>query len=124
MYAAQNIRFDGYMGSDDDGGHYASGADGVDTAFVGNQSKRSYTKVKDGVIDDLIERVWIRLDLPIHAVTLAGYPLREAMFEDFQSASNVYTLGGGFPENTPDTSSFYRRVRNLQTFFKREHHYA
>jgi uncharacterized protein YijF (DUF1287 family) len=123
-YAAQGIRFDGYMGSDDDGRHYASAADGKDVAFVGDRPSRSYLEKTNGVPDDMNERVWICLDLPIHSVTLAGYPLREAMFEDFHLVPGVYTLGGGFPENTPDTLHFFRRVRNLRTFFKRKQQYV
>lgn len=124
VYAGQKIHFDGYMGSTDDGKHYATAADGEDGAWWGDSVHARYYKVTDGRADDAGERVWICLDLPVHAFTLAGYPLREAIAEDFSSATEVYTIGGTFPENVPTTQAFFRRVRNLRTFFERKQKYV
>jgi hypothetical protein len=122
-YARQGIRFDGYMGSDDDGQHYDAAADGVDAAYIGNAETRSYRVHRDGVVDDLNERVWICLDLPVHAVTLAGFPIRRAMADDFHRAPEIYTLRGTFPENVPTVMYYYRRVRNLRTYLERRQIY-
>jgi hypothetical protein len=124
VYADQKIRFDGYMGSTDDGRHYGAAADGQDGAWWGDSVNARYNEVTDGQVDDAGERLWICLDLPVHAVTLGGYPLREAIAEDFQSAPEIYTIGGTFSENVPTTAAFFRRVRNLRTFLQRKQHYA
>ncbi len=124
VYADQKIHFDGYMGSTDDGKHYAAAADGQDGAWWGDSVHLRYNKVADGHVDDVGERAWICLDLPVHAVTLAGYPLREAIAEDFSLATDVYTIGGTFPENIPTTQAFFRRVRNIRTFFARQQKYV
>ena len=124
VYADQKIRFDGYMGSNDDGAHYRAAADGLDNAFYGDAQRVGYREVADGVADDLTERTWICLDLPVHAVTLAGYPLRAAMTRDYHDATDIYTLGGTFSENRPVTQYFFRRVRNLRTFLERHQLYV
>lgn len=124
VYADQKIRFDGYMGSTDDGSHYKAAADGIDAAWVGDSVRARYGKSTDGVIDDVGERLWICLDLPVHAFTLAGYPIREAMAEDFHAATDVYTIGGTFSENLPTTQAYFRRVRNMRTFFQRQQKYV
>lgn len=120
VYADQKIRFDGYLGSSDDGQHYRAASDGVDAAWIGDSVNARYVELQDGVVDDLNERVWICLDFPVHALTLAGYPIREAMTDDYYAAVDVYTIGGTFPENVPITQSYFRRVRNIQTFFQRQ----
>jgi len=124
VYADQKIRFDGYMGSMDDGKHYAAASDGQDGAWWGDGVHARYNKLKDGQADDTSERVWICLDLPVHAVTLAGFPLREAIADDFQNAPEIYTIGGTFSENVPTTALFFRRVRNLRTFLERKQKFA
>lgn len=118
VYASQKIRFDGYLGSEDDGRHYLTAADGLDNAYYGDPATHSYRVVENGEVDDLTERTMICLDLPVHAITLAGYPLREAMVADWQNRKYEYTLGGAFPENAPETEFFFRRVRNIRTFFR------
>jgi hypothetical protein len=124
VYADQGIRFDGYMGSDDDGKHYGTASDGLDNAFYGDAQNVGYREVANGEIDDLTERTWICLDLPVHALTLAGYPLRAAMTRDYHDATYTYTLGGAFSENRPVTQFFFRRVRNLRTFLERHQRYV
>jgi hypothetical protein len=123
-YADQQIRFDGYMGSTDDGRHYRTAADGLDNAYYGDAQRVTYREVKNGEIDDLTERTWICLDLPVHAITLAGYPLRPAIVNDYYAARDLYTLGETFPENVPKTEYFFRRVRNLRTFLERHQKYV
>jgi hypothetical protein len=123
-YAWQLVRFDGYFGSEDDGQHYLTAADGKDNAYYGVPSKETYRVVKNGVPDDLRERVWICLDLPVHAITIAGFPLREAMKADFQEAESVYTIDGTFPANIPTSHHYFRRVRNLQLYCQRKQQYA
>lgn len=124
VYADQKIRFDGYMGSNDDGQHYRAASDGMDTAWIGDSVNARYVESKDGVVDDLGERVWICLDLPVHALTLAGYPIREAMVDDFHLAKQFYTIEGTFSENVPTTQAYFRRVRNMRTFFQRQQKYV
>lgn len=123
-YSKQGIRFDGYIGSDDDGQHYDAAADGEDIAYVGLKELGGYREEKDGVVDGLNERVWICLDLPVHAVTLAGFPLRQAMYDDFHVDAERYTMQGNFPENVPEVQYFFRRVRNLRIYFERQQKYA
>ncbi len=124
VYADQHIRFDGYMGSDDDGQHYRAAADGLDNAYYGEAQRAGYRVVANGEADDVTERTWICLDLPVHAITLAGYPLRAAIASDYAAATDLYTLGGTFPENQPITQFFFRRVRNLRLFLQREQQYV
>jgi len=124
VYADQRIRFDGYMGSNDDGRHYRAASDGIDTAYIGDSVGARYVESKDGVVDDVGERVWICLDLPVHALTLAGYPIREAMVDDFHLASQFYTIEGTFSENVPTVQAYFRRVRNMRTFFQRQQKYV
>lgn len=124
VYADQKIRFDGYMGSTDDGSHYKAAADGIDAAWMGDSVGAQYVQSSDGVVDDAGERVWICLDLPVHALTLAGYPMREAMADDFNLATDTYTIGGTFSENVPTTQAYFRRVRNMKTFFQRQQKYV
>ncbi len=123
-YAWQAIRFDGYFGSDDDGAHYLTAADGKDAAYYGNAAKRTYRAVRNGVADDLRERVWICLDLPVHAITMAGFPLREALVADYEEAEAVYTIAGTFSENKPTSHHFFRRVKNVQQYFQRKQFYV
>lgn len=124
MYAWQMVRFDGYFGSDDDGGHYLTAADGKDGAYYGNPVKKSYNVIRNRVADDLRERVWICLDLPVHSIAMAGFPLREALASDFAEAKFEYTIGGSFAENVPTSHHFFRRIRNVQLYFQRKQHYA
>lgn len=123
-YAWQAIRFDGYFGSDDDGAHYLTAADGKDAAYYGNAVKRSYRAVRNGVADDLRERVWICLDLPVHSITMAGFPLREALVADYLEAEAVYTISGTFSDNKPTSHHFFRRVKNVQLYFQRKQFYV
>jgi hypothetical protein len=124
VYADQKIRFDGYMSSDDDGSHYLTAADGLDNAYYGDPLRRGYREVANGEVDDLTERSWICMDLPVHAFTLAGYPLREAIMSDYHRAPDAYTLGGTFLHNEPKTDYFFRRVRTVHTFFQRNQLYV
>lgn len=124
VYADQNIRFDGYMGSDDDGKRYRTAADGLDNAFYGDASIAGYREVANGEVDDFAERTMICMDLPVHSIVLAGYPLREAIMSDYHTAKDAYTIGGTFLFNEPKTDYFFRRVRTVQTFLQRNHLYA
>lgn len=124
VYADQQIRFDGYLGSEDDGKHYRAAADGLDNAFYGDAAVLGYREVANGEIDDIRERTWICMDLPVHSFTLAGYPLREAIMADYYNAREAYTIGGTFLHNEPKTDFFFRRVRTLHTFLKRNHTYV
>ncbi len=124
VYAAQAIRFDGYFGSSDDGKHYPAAADGLDAAYYGRAETSDYGVRRDGVADDLTERVWICIDLLVHAYTLAGFPLREAMLQDYAENEGLYTLDGGFPENRPTSHHFFRRVRNVVLYLQRHHVYS
>ena len=124
MYARQGIRFDGYFGSDDDGRHYHAAADGEDGAYYGNAETGTYRKVADGHPDDLKERVWICLDVFVHSYTLAGFPLRAALVADYERRKDTYTIGGTFPENDPKSMWFFRRIRNVQNYFRHHQHYS
>jgi hypothetical protein len=124
VYSDQNIRFDGYMGSDDDGMHYTAAADGADKAYYGDTENKTYYVVCNREADDLSERAWVCLDFPVHTLTLAGFPLREAMIADFQEADDLYTLHGMFPKNRPANHWFFRRVPNLKRYFSRQQFYS
>lgn len=124
VYADQGIRFDGYLGSDDDGSHYYTAADGKDGAYYGDEKKGGYRVVYDGKIDDVRERVWVCLDYAVHALTLAGFPLREAMTADFHTATAEYTLDGTMAYNLPVDDKYFRRVDNLRRYFTRRQFYS
>lgn len=124
VYNDQGIRFDGYVGSDDDGTHYYTAADGEDGAWYGDPTKKTYTARKNGVPDDLSERVWVCLDYPVHALSLAGFPIREAMTADWHEATAEYTYHGRFRSNRPVDVRFFRRVVNLQRYFQRQQWYG
>jgi len=123
-YAQQGIRFDGYLGSDDDGRHYLTAADGEDLAYYGDREIQGYRERRNGEVDDLTERTWICLDLPIHSLSLAGFPIREAILDDWAAHRDVYTFGGTFPENEPKTHWFFRRIRNLRLYFEHAQKYS
>ena len=48
-------------------------ADGQDGAWWGDSVHLRYNKVADGHVDDVGERAWICLDLPVHAVALVKF---------------------------------------------------
>ncbi|OPZ14615.1 MAG: hypothetical protein BWZ10_01878 [candidate division BRC1 bacterium ADurb.BinA364] len=123
VYANQKVRFDGYFGSDDDGMHYAAAADGLDNAYYGDQDSKTYRLVRNKKIDDLTERVWVCPDMPVHAVSLAGFPLREAMIQDWERAPNEYMANGYFPQNRPVSHWYFRRVLNLRRYLTRAQAY-
>ncbi len=124
VYSDQSIRFDGYMGSEDDGIHYTVAADGLDKAYYGDTENKTYYVVCNKSPDDLSERSWVCLDYPVHTLTLAGFPLREAMIDDFQAAPDLYTQHGMFSINRPANYWFFRRVPNLKRYFKRQQFYS
>lgn len=124
MYAEQGIRFDGYIGSDGDGSHYTCAADGEDGAYYAVPSEGRFVRVRDGLADDPGERVWVCADLVLHALTMAGFPIRQALWKDHERATYTYTLGGAFMENGPETLHFFRRIRNLQLYFERNQFYS
>lgn len=123
-YARQGIRFDGYLGSTDDGRHYLSAADGEDLAYFGDKARETYREERNGLVDDLSERTWICLDLPIHSLSLAGFPIREAILDDWAQHWDTYTFGGTFPQNEPTTHWFFRRIRNLRLYFEHKQKFS
>ena len=123
VYQAQGIRYDGWLGSDADGAHWRAAADGEDLAYVADPGILGFREERDGVVDDPGERSWVCLDLALHAITLAGYPLRQAIIDDHALAPQEYA-GGGIAIKRPRTVFFFRRVGNVQTFFRRSQHYA
>lgn len=123
VYRAQGIRFDGYVGSDDDGMNYQKAADGVDLAIYGDSSSKSYYSSRNGKVDDVKERVWVCPDYPVHVITLAGFPLRQAMAADWNEDNTMYTYRGNFPGNKPIDNWFFRRVQNVQFYLKRRQLY-
>lgn len=122
VYNDQRIRFDGYVGSSDDGRHYQAAADGKDAAWLGDSGSGSYYAVRDGIADDVRERLWICLDYPIHVLELAGFPIRRAMEADFHRAPGQYTFGGTFRQ-APTTHWFFRRIPNFRLYMKRKQFY-
>lgn len=123
VYSDQPVRFDGYVGSEDDGLHYETAADGKDNAYYGSEKTKSYRLSRNGKIDDLTERVWVCEDYPVHTLTLAGFPLRDAMIADFKEGKEEYLAHGNFSANIPTTHWFFRRVLNVRRYFTRKQAY-
>ncbi len=123
VYRDQKIKFDGFVGSDEDGLHYLLAADGKDLAVYGDSQNKDFYNVKNGKVDDVGERVWVCPDYPVHVLTLAGFPLRQAIAEDWNEDRNAYTFGGSFSANAPVDHWFFRRVENLRTYLKRRQLY-
>ena len=124
VYAAQGIGYDGWLGSDRDGVHYRAAVDGKDVAYIADASVLGFREERDGVVDDPGERSWVCLDLALHAISLAGFPLRDAIVDDHAGAKEAYRGAGGVVIDRPGTSFFFRRVGNLHTYFKRRQHYV
>jgi len=124
VYSDQKVRFDGYVGSEDDGLHYQAAADGKDGAYYGDENRKTYRLARDKKVDDLRERVWVCPDYPIHALTLAGFPLRQAIVADWLTASDEYTAYGRFASNRPTDHWFFRRILNVQRYFRRQQFYS
>lgn len=123
VYKDQGIRFDGYVGSDDDGLNYKLAADGQDLAVYGDSDSKSFYTSRNGKVDDVKERVWVCPDYPVHVLTLAGFPLRQAMVADWNENSSAYTNGGAFSANRPYDHWFFRRVQNVKIYLKRRQLY-
>lgn len=123
VYKDQKIRFDGYLGSDDDGMNYRRAADGVDLAVYGDSQAKAYYEVRNNEVDDVRERVWVCPDYPVHVLTLAGFPLRQAMAADWNEDNGDYTNNGNFKANRPIDHWFFRRVQNLRTYLERRQLY-
>lgn len=124
VYEEQGIRYDGWLGSDRDGVHYRDAVDGKDLAHIADASRLGFREVSDGVVDDPGERSWVCLDLALHAISLAGFPLREAIVADHAGAKEAYRGSGGVVIDRPGTSFFFRRIGNLHTYFRRRQHYV
>jgi len=118
VYKDQKIRFDGYVGSDDDGMNYRLAADGVDLAVYGDSQTQAYYTSRNGKVDDVGERVWVCPDYPVHVLTLAGFPLRQAMIADWNEDNGDYTMRGNFSSNKPIDHWFFRRVQNLRIYLQ------
>lgn len=124
VYADQKIRFDGYLGSDDDGSYYWTAADGEDGAWYGDEPNKTYKMIKNKIVDDLTERVWVCMDYPVHVLSLAGFPLREAIADDYVANTSEYLNYGRFRQNRPVDHRFYRRLENLQRFLRNQQYYS
>jgi len=124
VYRYQNVHFDGYLGSEDDGQHLFFAADGKTIAVFGDNEKKTYRTEIQSLPDTLDERCWICVDLPIFALTLAGFPIREAMIAHFLEAPEVYTESGLFPENVPLDPWFFRRVENFRKYLRAKQLYS
>jgi len=124
VYADQKVRFDGYMGGDDDGQHYMAASDGEDNAYYGDENRKTYRLVRNKKIDDLTERVWVCPAYPVHALTLAGFPLRYAMAADFEEHKEDYLAHGNFSSNTPTDYMFFFRLLNLRRYFQDQQFYS
>ena len=123
VYRDQKIKFDGFLGSEDDGEHYFLAADGRDLAVYGDSENKTYYESRNGKIDDVKERVWVCPDYPIHVLTLAGFPFRQALAADWAEATEVYTRSGNFEHNQPVDHYFFRRVLNLKLYMQRRQLY-
>ena len=124
VYAAQKVRFDGYMGGDDDGQHYMAASDGEDNAYYGDEERKSYRLSRNKKIDDLTERVWVCPAYAIHALTLAGFPIRQAMAADFEEHREDYLAHGNFNDNLPVDYWWFFRLLNLRRYFQDQQFYS
>jgi len=123
VYRYQEVHFDGYLGSEDDGQHLFVAADGKNIAWFGDNEAKTYRTALQSLTDTLDERCWICVDLPIFALNLAGFPIRQAMMAHFLEAPDMYTKGG-FAENVPLDALFFRRVENLRTYLRHKQFYS
>jgi hypothetical protein len=123
-YYRQQIRFDGYLGSTGDGMRYMSAIDRVDGTWIPDQQKGEWQNFPNGIVDDLTERLWMSADFPVHALSLAGFPIRWAMkahLEELQAAGST----GGYPKaSDPSNMSLYRQIGNLQYYFEKKQFYS
>lgn len=122
-YYRQKIRFDAYPGSTGDGSHYLAAIDRSDMSYIPNIEADKWDAYTNKITDDLTERLWLAGDFPIHALSLAGFPIRWAMkahFEELQAQGKT----GDYPKDS-DTSrmTFYRQINNLHTYFKEKQWY-
>jgi len=124
VYRYQNVHFDGYLGSEDDGQHLFAAADGQNVAWFGDNEAKTYRTEVQSLPDTLDERCWICVDLSIFTLTLAGFPIRQALISHFLEAPELYTQDGAFPENVPLDPLFFRRVENLRTYLRYEQFYS
>lgn len=124
VYRYQNVHFDGYLGSEDDGRHLFAAADGKNIAWFGDNITKTYRMVPQSLTDTLDERCWICVDLPIFVLNLAGFPIRQAMIAHFLEAPEIYTENGRFPDNVPIDVFFFRRVENLRRYFRYKQFYS
>ncbi len=118
VYRYQGVHFDGYLGSEDDGQHLFLAADGRNIAVWGDNERKTYRTVIQSLPDTLDERCWICVDLPIFALNLAGFPIRQAMMAHFLENPSLYTDNGAFPQNVPLDPLFFRRVENLRKYLR------
>ena len=124
VYRYQGVRFDGYLGSEDDGQHLFAAADGLNVAWFGDNEARTYRRVLQSVTDALDERCWICVDLPVFALNLAGFPIRQALIAHFLESPELYTASGWSPENVPLDALFFRRVENVRLYFRHKQFYS
>ena len=126
VYRYQGVHFDGYTGSEDDGQHIYTAADGKPIAWFGDNERKVYKQVVQSVPDSLDERAWICVDLPVFALNLAGFPIREAMVAHFLEDPGAYldSARGGFDRNFPGDHYFFRRVDNVRLYFKERQWYS
>lgn len=124
VYRYQNVHFDGYLESTDDGEHLYLAADGLNVAVFGDNVNKRYRRVLQTMNDTLDERCWICVDLPIFALNLAGFPIRQAMVAHFLEDPELYTENWAFPDNVPTDQFFFRRVENLKKYMKAKQFYS
>jgi len=124
VYRYQRVHFDGYLGSEDDGRHLFVAADGRNVAWFGDNEAKTYRAVPQSLADTLDERCWICVDLPVFAINLAGFPIRQAMVAHFLEAPELYTKNWAFPDNAPVDVFFFRRVENVRTYFRCKQFYS
>jgi hypothetical protein len=124
VYCFQAVHFDGYLGSEDDGQHLFAAADGKNIAWFGDNEAKTYKMIMQSLPDTLDERCWICVDLPVFTLTLAGFPIRQAMMAHFLEAPELYTHDGLSPQNVPLDALFFRRVENLRTYLRHKQFYS
>jgi hypothetical protein len=124
MYHRQQIRFDGYIGSTGDGVRYMAAIDRMDGTWIPDLQKGEWEIFHNGIVDDLTERLWMSADFPVHALSLAGFPIRWAMKAHLQELQGEGTTGRYPKASDPDNMSLYRQVGNLQYYFEKKQFYS
>jgi hypothetical protein len=124
VYRYQGVHFDGYLGSEDDGQHLYTAADGKAVAWFGDNEAKTYRAEYQSMPDTLDERCWICVDLPVFSMNLAGFPIRHAMVGHFMEDTDLYLEEGRFPHNYPGDNWFFRRVDNVRLYFRRKQWYS